>query len=104
MSEDSWNFVCLLVVTPAFPGHLLHIILGVFIFNVCYILNLVKAKPFSIHSDRLLEVDALLLKLASPVKNLINHQRALRLKWLCFIAVTLFFVFMFVFDYFVFRE
>lgn len=85
-------------------GHMLQILLGLVIFNVCYIVNFAKAPHFSRIGMRLSLIDVDLLKLASPCKELIDNKRALRLKWILFLGSVSFFLFMVVFDYFVFGE
>lgn len=85
-------------------GHLLHIFLGLITFNTCYILNVIKANQFSSITMALMEVDVELLALGSPVPELIDYRKGLRTKWKFFIITLSFFLFMSIFDFFIFKE
>lgn len=85
-------------------GHMLQIMLGLVIFNVCYILNFLKAKQMSRIAMALFNVDVELGKLAAPCKDLVDHKKGQRHKWIFIVVCVAFFVFMVVFDCLVFRE
>lgn len=83
---------------------MLQIILGVVIFNVCYIWNFAKAKHMSKTGMALARVDEELIKLAFPCKDFMDYKKMLTLKWVFFFACVIYFVFMTIFDYIVFQE
>lgn len=92
-----------LISSPS-TGHILQILLGLFIFNVCFILNFAKAKRTSRIGLAMSQVDEDLLKLAAPCRNLIDYKRSLRIKWTVLSLGVSFFTFMTIFDFFVFKE
>lgn len=85
-------------------GHMLQIMLGLVIFNVCYILNFLKAKQMSRIGMALFNVDVELMRLAAPCKDLVDHKKGQRHKWIFILMCVAFFAFMVVFDCLVFRE
>lgn len=91
-------------INHSLSGHLLHIFLALIIFNACYIVNVIKANQFTSITQAIMDVDVELLALGSPVCELIDYRKGLTRKWQIFAVNTTFFIFMTLFDYFIFRE
>lgn len=81
-----------------------HIILGAIIFIVLNTLNFLKSKEISDIGDMMCAVDDEIIKLTFPVKDVLDYRRSMKVKVILFGSNMSFFIFMFVFDYFVFEE
>lgn len=78
--------------------------MGLFIFNACYILNIVKAKRTSEVGMAMFHIDIELFKLGHPCQNILDYKQTRKLRKIVLLSCCGFFTFMTLFDFMVFRQ